>query len=132
MASLSHVSKVYHHPSPLQPTISSRANLHSTPTPYREDSKLEKLAPPKATKMANVTGDYSILGTDSDEYFHVDTDPSSKTIPYEDPRTSGSQLRYGGRGYTAKDDMETFSEMSKSNEGPDGTESGGRKPEKAR
>ncbi|KAF8175784.1 hypothetical protein BJ912DRAFT_988165 [Pholiota molesta] len=134
LVSLSQASNVldhHYHPPPLQPTA-SRANLHSTPTPSRVYSRLRRLAPPKAIKMAHVTGDYSILGTESSEYFHVDTDPSSKTIPYEDPKTSGSQLRYGGRGYTPKDNMEAFSEMSKSTEGPSGTESGGRQPEQAR
>ncbi|KAF8203365.1 hypothetical protein BJ912DRAFT_943788 [Pholiota molesta] len=117
LVSLSQASNVLdHHPPPLQPAPASRANLHSTPTPSRVYSRLRRLAPPKAIKMAHVTGDYSILGTESSEYFHVDTDPSSKTIP----------------GYTPKDNMEAFSEMSKSTEGPDGTESGGRQPEPAR
>ncbi|KAF9472612.1 hypothetical protein BDN70DRAFT_998089 [Pholiota conissans] len=109
-----------------------------------------------------VTGDYTVLGTDSDAYFHLDTDPASVdmevgTLPYEHPRnhhvssivvsgsggpsaeadrdhpkTVGGHLRYGGRGYTAKDELEAFSEMSKEDEGPDGKECKGRKPEEAR
>ncbi|PPQ69134.1 hypothetical protein CVT26_003582 [Gymnopilus dilepis] len=59
---------------------------------------------PKAT-----SGDHCTLGTDNDEYRCVDTNPSSVTQPYEHPRDSGRQLRYGCvRDYHPDDSLEAL------------------------
>lgn len=57
---------------------------------------------PRAT-----SGDYCILGTDSDAYHCLDTNPQSPTEPYENPKMSGKQLRYGGMPPIAKEEFGT-------------------------
>ncbi|KJA22444.1 hypothetical protein HYPSUDRAFT_41078 [Hypholoma sublateritium FD-334 SS-4] len=49
------------------------------------------------TKHTKASGDVNDTGTESSEYDLVDTDPTSTTSPYDHPRTSGTQLRYGGK-----------------------------------
>ncbi|KAF8968490.1 hypothetical protein BDZ97DRAFT_353174 [Flammula alnicola] len=107
----------------LLPIYKARAysSLHTTGIIIQSE---ERLLEPTTT-----SGDYSLLGTDSLEYYHLDSDPKSPDMPYENPKKSGKQLRYGGRDYSPKDGLEAFSEMSKAEEGPDGTGSGGRQPE---
>ncbi|KAF9032406.1 hypothetical protein BJ165DRAFT_1535095 [Panaeolus papilionaceus] len=73
------------------------------------------------TQLMGLTGDYSRLGTQSSEYFLVDTDPASETPPYDWPRNSGRQLRYGGRDFSSKDNLEAFGPMSSASEGPEGS-----------
>ncbi|PPR04304.1 hypothetical protein CVT24_013377 [Panaeolus cyanescens] len=73
------------------------------------------------TQLTGLTGDYSRLGTESAEYFLVDTDPTSDTPPYDWPRSSGRQLRYGGRDFSSTDNLEAFGSMSTASEGPDGS-----------
>ncbi|KAF8151471.1 hypothetical protein B0H34DRAFT_801204 [Crassisporium funariophilum] len=81
-------------------------------------------------KITPETGGHTTLGTDSAEYDHLDTDPSSSTPPYELPEKSGKELRlrYGGRGAEASDGLEASGSVGE-DEGPEGRESGGRKAE---
>ena len=66
------------------------------------------------------TGDFSRMGVQTSEYYLVDTDAKSDTIPFEFPRGSGKQLRYGGRSYFPKDGSEGLSPCATADEGPDG------------
>jgi len=66
------------------------------------------------------TGDFSRMGVQTSEYYLVDTDVKSDTIPFEFPRGSGKQLRYGGRSHYPKDGLEGLSPCATVEEGPDG------------
>ncbi|KAF8151479.1 hypothetical protein B0H34DRAFT_801209 [Crassisporium funariophilum] len=102
-----------------------RTALHtSPPAPNNTNTDARK------KKITPETGEHTTLGTDSAEYDHLDTDPTSSTPPYELPEKSGKELRlrYGGRGAEASDGLEASGSVGE-DEGPEGRESGGRKPE---
>lgn len=70
-------------------------NLHITGM-LKEDQR--EIAKPQSVSFRPLasSGDYSAFGTDSEAYHCLDTDPKSETSPYEFPKKSGRQLRYGG------------------------------------
>ncbi|KAG6916459.1 hypothetical protein DXG01_006726 [Tephrocybe rancida] len=111
------------------PMLSNAAAKHTSdsynrddvdPTPpsdssvYRVDSSSETVQKPHEAP----SGEWSRAGTRTSEY-----QSASQTEPYAAP---GQELRYGGKEALGKD---KGSETSKSDEGPDGKASGGRKPE---
>ncbi|KAH9475083.1 hypothetical protein JR316_0012189 [Psilocybe cubensis] len=73
----------------------SSHNLHTTGM-LKEDQR--EIAKPHSEHFRPLatSGDYSAFGTDSEAYHCLDTDPQSETSPYEFPKKSGRQLRYGG------------------------------------
>jgi len=116
-------------------TVLSRSDVALKPSVYEEHlepfrpSQQKNLRSPLTARGAEILGNPIDFASYDEEYFHLDKDPSSPTPPYQNPRGSGEQLRYGGRDYHPKDLLEAYSEMSKADEGPDGKSAWGRKPE---
>lgn len=77
-------------------SITSRGYARQPPVPgaTAPAAKSKSRSP---TKRSKASGDVNGTGTGSSEYNLVDTDPTSTTSPYDHPRTSGTQLRYGGK-----------------------------------
>ncbi len=73
-------------------STTARGYARQPPAP-RATSTPESRSPSKNSKAS----DDSNEGTESSEYNLVDTDPTSTTPPYDHPRSSGKQLRYGGK-----------------------------------
>ncbi|PPQ90377.1 hypothetical protein CVT25_007779 [Psilocybe cyanescens] len=88
-------SAIIQFPSLCRPQRNSH-NLHTIGM-LKEDQK-EIMHKPRSEphRPLATSGDYSGFGTNSEEYHCLDTDPTSETSPYEFPRNSGRQLRYGG------------------------------------
>ncbi|KAG6887817.1 hypothetical protein C0995_012467 [Termitomyces sp. Mi166 len=111
------------------PSLSNAAAKHTAdsytkddidPTPpsdssvYRVDASSENVQKPHEAP----SGPWSRAGVKTSEYQSV---TESYTVP-------GQELRYGGKEALPKD---KGPEMSKPDEGPDGKDSGGRRPERA-
>ncbi|KAF9557520.1 hypothetical protein CPC08DRAFT_47186 [Agrocybe pediades] len=96
--------------------------------PFRP-SQEQSLPSPLPARGAELLDNPIDFASFDEEYWHLDQNPYGPTPPYQNPRDSGEQLRYGGRDYHPKDLLEAYSDMSKADEGPDGKSAWGRKPE---